>query len=232
MEPPERVETDPWMDVQVAIPEGEEQYVEAVGELQENGLDGQSSDGMPPEAGDGRNGPPSEGAAGADANFEQATGNGQVADLPGPPVSSVGNPVSAAALPAQPLSVSGAYAHAPMAGMMPRVRSQLPDPSELYALPRMLYLRVGHSTAVAGRMLPAPITAVVQTTVTTTVTSTVAASAAQAGLVYTSFTGPGAPTSRTYAIRPMYKAVDHQYHIGSTFMDPRGVGVYSYPDAG
>jgi len=30
----------------------------------------------------------------------------------------------------------------------------------------------------------------------------------------------------------MYGAADHQYHIGSTFVDPRGVGVYGYPDAG
>jgi len=35
-----------------------------------------------------------------------------------------------------------------------------------------------------------------------------------------------------YAIRPMYGAADHQHHIGSTFIDPRGVGVYGYPDAG
>jgi len=30
----------------------------------------------------------------------------------------------------------------------------------------------------------------------------------------------------------MYGAADHQYHIGSTFVDPRGVRVYGYPDAG
>jgi len=71
--------------------------------------------------------------------------------------------------------------------------------------------------------MPAPITTEVRTTVTTTVTSTVAVSAAQTGLVYTSFTGPRVPTSGTYAIRPMYGAADHQYHIGSTFVDPRGV---------
>jgi len=121
----------------------------------------------------------------------------------------VGNPVSAVALPVQPLSVSGAYVHAPMAGMVPGVQSRLPDPSELYALPRMPYSHVGHSSAVSGRMMPAPITAAVWTTVTTTIMSTVAASAAQAGLVYTSFTGPGAPTSGTYAIRPMCGAADH-----------------------
>jgi len=105
MEPSEQVETNPWVDQYVAVADGKEQYVEAVGELQENGLDGQSGDGMPPEAGDGRNGPPPESAAGADAHFEQAAGNGQVADLPGPPLSSmpgfmeasVGNPVSGCA---------------------------------------------------------------------------------------------------------------------------------------
>jgi len=116
-----------------------------------------------------------------------------------------------------------------MAGTMPGVCSQLPDLLELYALLRTPYMHVGHSTAVAGRMMPTTITTAVQTIVTATITSTVAVSAAQAGLVYTLFTGRGAPTSGTYAIRPMYGAVDHQYHIGSTFVDPRGVG---YPDAG
>jgi len=244
MEPPERVETNPWVDMQVAVTEGEEQYVEGVGELHEDGLKGQSGDGMPPEAEGGHNGPPPEGTAGADAHFEQATGNGQVADPSGPPVGSmpgfveasamqtVRNPVPAVVLPAQLLSASGAYAHVKTVGMMPGVRSQLPDPSELYTLPRMPYPRVGHSTAVAGRMMPAPITAAVRTTATTTITSTVAASAAQARLVYTSFTGPGGLTSGTYAIRPIYGAADYQYHIGSTFVDPRGVGVYGYPDAG
>jgi len=238
------VETNPWVDQYVVVAEVEEQYVEAVGELQENGLDGQSGDGMPPEAGDGRNGPPPDSAAGADVYFKQAAGNGQVADLPGPPLSSmpgfveasatqtIGNPVSVVAHLVQPLSVSGAYAHLPMAGMMPGIRSRLPDPSELYVLPRMRYLRMGYSPAPAGRMMPTPITAAARTTVATTVTSTVAVSAAQTGLVYTAFTGPRAPTSGTYAIRPMYGVVDHQYHIGSTFMDPRGVGVYGYPDAG
>jgi len=82
----------------------------------------------------------------------------------------VRNPVPVAALPMQPLSVNGAYAHAPMAGTTPGVWSQLPDPSELYALPRMPYPRVGYSAASAGRMMPAPITAAAWTTVTTTVT--------------------------------------------------------------
>jgi len=47
---------------------------------------------------------------------------------------SVGNPVPAVALLAQPLSVSDAimrmHMHAPMAGVMPGVWSRLPDPSE------------------------------------------------------------------------------------------------------
>jgi len=47
-EPLERVKTDSLVDMQVAVTEGEDQYVEAVGELQEDGLDGQSGDGMPP----------------------------------------------------------------------------------------------------------------------------------------------------------------------------------------
>jgi len=224
---------------------GEDQYVEAVGELPEdNVLDGQSSNGMPLEAGDGHTSCALQGAAGVDAHFEQATGNGHVAASSGPLMGSiegfveasamptVQNPVPAVALPAQPLSVSGAYAHAPTSGATVGVPSRFPDPSELYALPRMPYPRMGYSPAPAGRMMPASITATVRTTVTTTVTSTIAASAAQAGLVYTSFTGPGAPTSGTYAISPMYGAADHQYHIGSTFVDPRGVGVYGYPDAG
>ena len=85
MEPSERVETDSLVDMQVAATEGEEQYVEAVGELHEDGYnDGLSGDEMPPEAEDGRNEPPPESAAGADAHFEQVTGDGQVADPSGP----------------------------------------------------------------------------------------------------------------------------------------------------
>jgi len=230
--------------MQVAVAEGKDQYVEAVGELHEDRLDGQSGDGMPPEAGDGLNGSPPKGAAGVDAHFEQVAGNGQVADPCGPLTGSisgfveasatqtVGNPVPAIALPAQPLSVSGAYAHAPVAGAMPGVWSRLPDPSELYALPRMPYPHMGYPPAPVGRISPAPITAAVRTTVMTTITSTVAVFAVQTGLVYTSFSGPRAPTSGTYAIRPMYRAADHQYYIGSTFEDPRGVGIYSYPGTG
>ena len=110
--------------MQVAIAEGEDQYVEAVGEPQENRFDGESGDGMPQEAEDRHNEPTPEDAAGAEAHFEQVTGNGQVADPAGPLVGSVpglveastmqtvGNPVTAVALPTQPLSVSGAYMHA------------------------------------------------------------------------------------------------------------------------
>jgi len=64
---------------------------------------------------------------------------GHVAASSGPPtgsiqrfleastMQSVQNPVLTAALPVQPLSVSGAYAHAPSVGTMPAVRSQLLD---------------------------------------------------------------------------------------------------------
>jgi len=155
MDPSERVETDSLVDMQVAIAEGEDQYVEAVGEPLEYGFDGQSGDGMPPEAEDRHNGPPPEDAAGVDAHSEQVAGNGQVADpsgllagsIPGfveaSTTQAVGNPIPAVVLPAQPLSVSGAYAHAPTAGTILGVRSRLPDPSELYVLPRMPYPHMG-----------------------------------------------------------------------------------------
>jgi len=81
-------------------------------------------------------------------------------------------------------------------------------------------------------MTPAPITATARTVITTTVTPSIAISAAQTGLVYTSFAGPWAPLPGAYAIRPGYGAADHQYHIGSAFVDPSGVGIYGYPDAG
>jgi len=171
-------------------------------------------------------------------------GNGHVAASSGPPTGSiqgfaeasttqpVQNPVPAVALPAQPLSVSGTYAHASPIGTMPGVWSWLPHPSELYALPRMPYLRMGYSPVPAGRMMPVPITVTARTAITTTVTSSIAVSAAQTGLVYTSFTGPRAPMPGAYAIRPGYGPADHQYHVSLTFVDPQGVGVYSYPDAG
>ena len=56
MEPSKRVETDPLVDMHVVVAEDEDQYVEAVGELHKDGLDGQSGDGMPPEVECGRNG--------------------------------------------------------------------------------------------------------------------------------------------------------------------------------
>jgi len=90
MESPENIETDPYVDNIVPVPEGEEQYSEAVGELpQDQGLDGQAGPGMPLEAGDGHDGPPPQGAAGVDAHHEQATGNGRVAASSGPPMGSI-----------------------------------------------------------------------------------------------------------------------------------------------
>jgi len=152
MEPPERVEADPCVDNIVPVTEGDEQYAEAVAELpQDDGLDGQSGNGMPLKAGDGHNGLP-----------PLATGNGHVAASSGPPTGSmqgfaeasatppVQNPVPAVAFPAQPLSVSGAYMHVPPIGTMPGVRSRMPDPLELYTLPRMPYLHMGYSPAPAG----------------------------------------------------------------------------------
>ena len=141
---------------------------------------------------------------------------------------SIGNPVPVVASPVRLPYVSGVYA--PTVGVMPGDRSQLPDPSELYALPRMPYPCMGYLPAV-GQMLPAPITATVRTTATTTITSIAAVSAVQAGLVYTSYTGPRALTSGMYAIRPMYGAADHQYQAGSMLIDLRGVGIYGYPAA-
>jgi len=234
MEPPKRVEVDPYADNYVPVTEGDEQFAEAVGELpQDNGLDGQSGDGMPLEAEDGHDGLPL-----------LDTGNSHVATTSGPPTGTmqgfaeasaaqpVLDPVPVAALPTQPLSVSGAYAHVPPIGTMTGVRSRLPDPSELYALPRMPYSRVGYLPVPAGRMTPAPITVTARTAITITVTSSIAASAAQTGLAYASLAGPRAPIPGAYAVRPRYGPPDHQYHLGSIFVNPQGVGVHGYPDAG
>jgi len=234
MESPDRVEVDPYVDNVVPVPEGDEQFAEAVGELPQNyGLNGQPGNGMPLEAGDGHDGPP-----------PLATGNGHVAATSGPPTGSipgvaeastapfVPNPVPPAALPVQPLSVSGVYAQVPPIGTMPGVWGWVPDPSEPYVLPQIPYPRMGYSPALAGRMIPVPITATARTAITTTVTPSVAVSAVQTGLVYTSFTGPHAPIPGAYAIRPGYGAADHQYHMRSTFEGPMGVGVYGYPDVG
>jgi len=144
----------------------------------------------------------------------------------------VQNPVPPVAFPAQPLSVSGMYMPAPPLGALPGVWSQLPDPSEFYTLTRMPNPRMGYSPAPAGRMTPAPITVTAQTAITTTVTSSVAVSAVQTGPVNTSFAGPRAQIPGAYAVRPGYGPADHQYHLGPTFEDPSGVGVYGYPDAG
>jgi len=192
MEHPESIEADPFVDNIVPVPEGDEQYSEAVDELpQDQGLDGQAGPGMPLEAGDGHDGPPPQGTAGVDAYQGQAMGNGHVAATSGPPTGPmqgaaeasaaqpVQNPVPAVALPAQPLSVSDAYAHALPIGTMPGVWSQFPDPSEFYALTRTPYPRMGYSPALAGRMMPAPITVTAQTAVTTTVTLSFVVSAAQ-----------------------------------------------------
>ena len=105
MEPPDRVEVDPYVDNYIPVTEGDEQFAEAVGELpQDNGLDGQSDNGTPLEAGDGHDGPP-----------PLATGNGHVAAASGPPTGSIQgfaeastaqsvlDPVPAAALPVQPV---------------------------------------------------------------------------------------------------------------------------------
>jgi len=150
MERPERVETDPFVDNIVPVPEGDEQFAEAVGELpQDQELDGQAGPGMPLEAEDGHDGPPPQGAAGVDAHQGQTTGNGHVAATSGPPTGPMQgiteasaaqpaqNPVPTVALPAQPLSVSGAYTHALPTGTMPGVWSRFPDPLEFYAHTRM-----------------------------------------------------------------------------------------------
>jgi len=117
MERPEKVETDPFVDNIVPVPEGDEQFAKAVGELpQDQGLDGRAGPGMPLEAEDGHDGPPPQGAAGVDAQQGQATGNGHVAATSGPPTGPMQgiaeasaaqpaqNPVPAVVLPAQPLS--------------------------------------------------------------------------------------------------------------------------------
>jgi len=238
MEPPDRVEVDLYVDNNVPVTEGDEQFAEAVGELpQDDGSSRQSGNGTPLEAGDEHDGLP-----------PLATGNGRVAATSGPPMGSmqelaetilcaaqfVQNPVPlipVVARPAQPLFVSGAYAHAPPIGAVPGARSRLPDPSELYALPRMPYSCVGYLPAPAGRMMPAPITVTARAAVTTTVTASIATSAVQTGLAYASLASPRAPFPGAYAIRPGYGAADHSYHLGSMFVDSPGVGMYGYPDA-
>ena len=90
MKTPGNVEVDPYADNIVPVPEGEEQYQEAVDELpQDQGLDGQAGPETPLEAGNQQDGPPPQGAAGVDAHQGQATGNGRVAATPGPPMGSI-----------------------------------------------------------------------------------------------------------------------------------------------
>jgi len=211
METPVNVEVDPYADNHVPVTEGDEQFAEAVGELpQDDGSTKQNGNGTPLEAEGERDGLP-----------PLATGNGRVAATSGPPMGSMQEladtilcaaqfvqdpvpPIPVVARPAQPLSVSGAYAHAPPIGAMPGVRSWLPDPSELYALPRMPYPSVGYLPAPAGRMTPAPITATARAAVTTTVTSSIAMSAAQTGLAYASPVGPHTPFPGANVVRPGY----------------------------
>jgi len=189
------------------------------------------------------NEPPQEDIAGADAHFEQVAENGEVAELSGPVVGSIlgsmeasatlniGNPVHAVTS-----SMSLQYvrsAHAPTVGMVPSDRSWLPD-RQNFVFPRNQMLRIGY-LPMAGRMLPTPVTATIHTTTTTTITLTASTYAVQAGLVYTSYTGPYARTSGTYAIHPghpMYRAADYQYQMGLMLIDPRDVRVGGYPDAG
>jgi len=72
MDPSELIETDSLVDLQVPIAEGDiSTNVEAVGEPPEDGFDGESGDGMPPEAGARHSKPPPQDAAGADAHYEQ-----------------------------------------------------------------------------------------------------------------------------------------------------------------
>jgi len=245
MEPPERVEVDPYVDNHVPVTEGDDQFAEAVGELpQDNGLTGQSGHGTPPGAGDGHNGPPPQGAAGVDAHYEQATGNGHVAATSGLSMGSMQGYAEASTTQSvqdqvyvfarsQPFSVSGAYVRMPPVCTLPGVWRQLPDPSEFYELTRMPYPRMGYSPAPAGRMMPVPMTAAARTTVTTTITSSFAVSAMPSGLVCTGYTGLRAPIPGAYVYRPGYGPLaDHQYCISSTYEDPRGVGIYGYPGTG
>ena len=91
------------------------------------------------------------------------------------------NPTHAVASPMQPSLVSGLQA--PVSDMPSGARSCLPDLSELHALPWTLSLRVEHPPT-SGQLLPAPVTAMVQTRTTVTITLTVAIPTAQAESVY------------------------------------------------
>jgi len=79
MEPPDRVEVDPFADNYVPVTEGDEQFAEAVGELpQDDGSNGHSGNGTPLEAEGEQDGLP-----------PLATGNGRVAATSGPLVGSM-----------------------------------------------------------------------------------------------------------------------------------------------
>jgi len=99
----------------------------------------------------------------------------------------VGNPTHTLASPMPSLHVSGVQV--PVSETPSGARSRLPNLSELYALPQTPSLRVEH-LPMSGRLLPVPVTATVQTT---TITSMVAIPAAQAGSVYTPYTGQTLP---------------------------------------
>jgi len=74
--------------------------------------------------------------------------------------------------------------------------------------PQTLLLRVEHSS-MAGQSLPGPVLVSVQTATTTTITSTATTSAAQAGLVYTSYTGLQAPSPGISMVHPVSGTADN-----------------------
>jgi len=236
---------DPSIEIDDAVdfrlPVNDEEYQEAVGGQPEDGFGAESGDGMPQEQGVDQTGPNPGDAASADAHNGQVTGDGQVAGPSGlqggaisnsveaSATSSVQNPVPRNVLATQAMQMNGV--HAPVAGAMPGVCFRPPDPSELYALPRMPYSRVEHPPAV-GQPVPAPITATVRNTVPASTVLTTAVSAAQVGPAYSPYAGPWTPSMGAYAVRPMYGAADYMYPYGTMFADPRGVGMYGYPGAG
>jgi len=236
---------DPNVEIDDAVdnrlPVNDEEHQEAVGGQPEDGLDAESDDGMPQGQGVDPTGPNPGDAAGAHAHNGQVTGAGQVAGpsgLQGGAISnsveasatgSIQNPVPRNVLVTQAVQVNGV--RAPVAGAMPGIRFRLPDPSELYALPRMPYSRVEHPPMV-GRMVPAPTTATVRSIIPASTVLTTAASAAQVGPAYLSYAGPWTPPMGAYAARRMYGAADYMYPYGTMFADPHGVGMYGYPGTG
>jgi len=140
---------------------------------------------------------------------------------------SVGNPITIMASPISLPHVGSA--HMPAVGTLPGDLNQLPDPLELYALPWTPLAHMEHSPT-AGRLLPAPVTATVRTTTTTTITTTAAVSAAQSGLVFTSYGDLQAPSPGTNSPRPVYGTADLQYQ-GSLLVNPRENRVSGNPGA-